>query len=44
MAHKGEIVIKTGEAGAWQFSSEDGRAYKEAYREKTTVLRVAYAP
>jgi Domain of unknown function (DUF222)/HNH endonuclease len=33
MVHKGEIVIKTCGAGAWQFFSDDGRAYKKAYRE-----------
>jgi hypothetical protein len=26
MVHKGEIVIKTGAAGGWQFLSADGRA------------------
>jgi hypothetical protein len=33
MVHKGEIIIRTDEAGAWRFFSEDGRAYQEAYRE-----------
>jgi hypothetical protein len=33
MVHKGEIVIKARENGEWQFFSQDGRPYKEAYRE-----------
>lgn len=33
MVHKGEIVIKARKDGGWQFLSEDGRPYKEAYRE-----------
>jgi len=33
MVHKGEIVIKAREDGGWQFLSQDGRPYKEAYRE-----------
>jgi hypothetical protein len=33
MVHKGEVVIKAREDGAWQFLSQDGRPYKEAYRD-----------
>jgi hypothetical protein len=37
MVHKGEIVIKTGEAGGWQFLSADGRAFPGAYRENNPL-------